>query len=104
MVKDGGVKKKYGHENTSKGKGQVMATLSAPRVYDNGNNKGNDKKVKPKRVMTENQYFKCHEVGHWRHNCPKHHEAGGHKSEVPRLQGSACKFTFRYYQDNFKLL
>ncbi|KAJ9563625.1 hypothetical protein OSB04_008785 [Centaurea solstitialis] len=62
MVKNGEVKKKRGHGNTSKGKGQVLATLSAPNVYDIGKGKG--KKVKPNRIITENQYFKCHEVGH----------------------------------------
>ncbi|KAJ9558418.1 hypothetical protein OSB04_013032 [Centaurea solstitialis] len=62
MVKNGEVKKKRGHGNASKGKGQVLATLSAPSVYDIGKGKG--KKVKPNRVITENQYFKCHEVGH----------------------------------------
>ncbi|KAJ9556650.1 hypothetical protein OSB04_011264 [Centaurea solstitialis] len=51
MVRDGGVKKKHGHGGTSKGKGPVQTTQSAP---------------------------KCHEVGHWRHNCPKRYEAVVH--------------------------
>ncbi|KAJ9544625.1 hypothetical protein OSB04_024332 [Centaurea solstitialis] len=76
MVKNGEVKKKRGHGNASKGKGQVLATLSAPSVYNNGKEKSKGKKVKSNRVMTKIQYCKCHEVGYWRHNCPKHYEAG----------------------------
>ncbi|KAJ9546610.1 hypothetical protein OSB04_019153 [Centaurea solstitialis] len=40
MVKNGEVKKKRGHGNTSKGKDQVLATLSAPSVYHIGKGKG----------------------------------------------------------------
>ncbi|KAJ9547192.1 hypothetical protein OSB04_019735 [Centaurea solstitialis] len=40
MVKNGEVKKKHGHGNTSKGKDQVLATLSAPSVYHIGKGKG----------------------------------------------------------------
>ncbi|KAJ9566349.1 hypothetical protein OSB04_002315 [Centaurea solstitialis] len=81
MVKNGEVRKKCGHGNTSKGKGQVLATLSAPRVNNNGKGKSKGKKVKSNRVMTKIQYFKCHEVGYWRHNCPKHYEACINTSE-----------------------
>ncbi|KAJ9566792.1 LOW QUALITY PROTEIN: hypothetical protein OSB04_002758 [Centaurea solstitialis] len=73
MVRDGGVKKKHGHGGTSKGKGPVQA--SAPKVRENGKGKGKDKKVKPNKARTENRCFTCNEVGHWRQNCPKRHEA-----------------------------
>ncbi|KAJ9557061.1 hypothetical protein OSB04_011675 [Centaurea solstitialis] len=82
VVKNGEVKKKRGHGNTSKGRGQVLATLSAPRVNNNGKGKSKGKKVKSNRVMTKIQYFKCHEVGHWRHNCPKRYEAGINTSGI----------------------
>ncbi|KAJ9547328.1 hypothetical protein OSB04_019871 [Centaurea solstitialis] len=62
MVRDGGVKKKHGHGGTSKGKGPVQAIPSAP-------------KVKPNKARSENRCFTCNEVGHWRQNCPKRHEA-----------------------------
>ncbi|KAJ9539177.1 hypothetical protein OSB04_031910 [Centaurea solstitialis] len=32
--------------------------------------------------MTENRCFKCHEIGHWRHNCPKHRETGINASGI----------------------
>ncbi|KAJ9541347.1 LOW QUALITY PROTEIN: hypothetical protein OSB04_027853 [Centaurea solstitialis] len=75
MVKEGGVKKKCGHRNTSKGKDQVQ---SVPKAVDNGKRKGKGKgkKVKVNRAKTENRCFRCHEVGHWRQNCPKRHETG----------------------------
>ncbi|KAJ9561493.1 hypothetical protein OSB04_006653 [Centaurea solstitialis] len=73
MVKDGGVKKKNGHASTSKGKGPVQAIQSAPKK---GKSKGKGKKVKPNKARTENRCFTCNEVGHWRQNCPKRHEAG----------------------------
>ena len=71
MVKDGGVKKKNGHASTSKGKGPVQAIQSAPKK-----GKGKGKKVKPNKARTENRCFICNEIGHWRQNCPKRHEAG----------------------------
>ncbi|KAJ9554240.1 hypothetical protein OSB04_018285, partial [Centaurea solstitialis] len=73
MVRDGGVKKKNGHASTSKGKGPVQAVQSAPKK---GKGKGKGKKVKPNKARTENRCFTCNEVGHWRQNCPKRHEAG----------------------------
>ncbi|KAJ9549517.1 hypothetical protein OSB04_022060 [Centaurea solstitialis] len=73
MVKDGGVKKKNGHASTSKGKGPVQAIQSAPKK---GKGKGKGKKVKPNKARTENRCFICNEIGHWRQNCPKRHEAG----------------------------
>ncbi|KAJ9539056.1 hypothetical protein OSB04_031789 [Centaurea solstitialis] len=73
MVRDGGVKKKHGHTSTSKGKGPVQAVQSAPKK---GKGKGKGKKVKPNKARTENRCFTCNEVGHWRQNCPKRHEAG----------------------------
>ncbi|KAJ9543932.1 hypothetical protein OSB04_023639 [Centaurea solstitialis] len=75
MVRDGGVKKKNGHTSTSKGKGPVQAVQSAPKVHNNGKGKGKGKKVKPNKARTENRCFTCNEVGHWRQNCPKRHEA-----------------------------
>ncbi|KAJ9566272.1 hypothetical protein OSB04_002238 [Centaurea solstitialis] len=44
MVKDGGVKKKRGQRNTSKGKGQVQASQSVPKTDDNRKGKGEGKK------------------------------------------------------------
>ncbi|KAJ9565413.1 hypothetical protein OSB04_001379 [Centaurea solstitialis] len=75
MVRDGGVKKKNGHTSISKGKGPVQAVQSAPKK---GKGKGKGKKVKPNKSSTENRCFTCNEVGHWRQNCPKHHEAGSY--------------------------
>ncbi|KAJ9544419.1 hypothetical protein OSB04_024126 [Centaurea solstitialis] len=72
MVKDGGVKKKNGQASTSKGKGPVQAIQSAPKK---GKSKGKGKKVKPNKARTENRCFICNEIGHWRQNCPKRHEA-----------------------------
>ncbi|KAJ9538526.1 hypothetical protein OSB04_031259 [Centaurea solstitialis] len=79
MVKDGGVKKKNGHASTSKGKGPVQAIQSAPKK---GKGKGKGKKVKPNKARTENRCFICNEIGHWRQNCPKRHEA----VDLPGLQ------------------
>ncbi|KAJ9561184.1 LOW QUALITY PROTEIN: hypothetical protein OSB04_006344 [Centaurea solstitialis] len=70
MVRDGGLKKKHGHGGTGKGKGP-----SAPKVRENIKGKGKGKKVKPNKARTENRCFTCNEVGHWRQNCPKRHEA-----------------------------
>ncbi|KAJ9552707.1 LOW QUALITY PROTEIN: hypothetical protein OSB04_016752 [Centaurea solstitialis] len=53
MVRDGGVKKKHGHGNTSRGKGQVQASQSVPKVIDNCKGKGKGKKVKPNKARTE---------------------------------------------------
>ncbi|KAJ9548756.1 hypothetical protein OSB04_021299 [Centaurea solstitialis] len=74
MVRDGGVKKKRGQRNTSKGKDQVQVSQSVPKAVDNRKGKGKGKKVKVNKVKAENRCFTCHEVGHWRHNCPKRHE------------------------------
>ncbi|KAJ9557422.1 hypothetical protein OSB04_012036 [Centaurea solstitialis] len=75
LVRDGGVKKKHGHGGISKGKGPVQAIQNAPKVRENGKGKGKGKKVKPNKARTENRCFTCNEVGHWRQNCPKRHEA-----------------------------
>ncbi|KAJ9567725.1 hypothetical protein OSB04_003691 [Centaurea solstitialis] len=77
MVRDGGVKKKRGQRNTSKGKDQVQVSQSVPKAVDNRKGKGKGKKVKVNKAKTENRCFTCHEVGHWRHNCPKRHETVG---------------------------
>ncbi|KAJ9547778.1 hypothetical protein OSB04_020321 [Centaurea solstitialis] len=83
MVKDGWVKKKNGHASTSKGKGPVQAIQSAPKK---GKGKGKGKKVKPNKARTENRCFTCNEVGHWRQNCPKRHEAGRNHSSTQQLR------------------
>ncbi|KAJ9539238.1 hypothetical protein OSB04_031971 [Centaurea solstitialis] len=75
MVRDGGVKKKHGHGGISKGKGLVQTVQNAPKVRENGKGKGKGKKVKPNKARTDNRCFTCNEVGHWRQNCPKRHEA-----------------------------
>ncbi|KAJ9545435.1 hypothetical protein OSB04_025142 [Centaurea solstitialis] len=92
MVKDGGVKKKRGQRNTSKGKGQVQASQSVPKVANNGNGKGKGKgkKVKVNKARTENRCFRCHEVGHWRQNCPKRHETGFRRlSILPQIYAAS---------------
>ncbi|KAJ9556466.1 hypothetical protein OSB04_011080 [Centaurea solstitialis] len=76
MVRDGGVKKKRGQRNTSKGKDQVQVSQSVPKAVDNRKGKGKGKKGKVNKAKAENRCFTCHEVGHWRHNCPKRHETG----------------------------
>ncbi|KAJ9563430.1 hypothetical protein OSB04_008590 [Centaurea solstitialis] len=83
MVKDGGVKKKNGQASTSKGKGPVQAIQSAPKK---GKGKGKGKKVKPNKARTENRCFICNEIGHWRQNCPKRHEAGRNHSSTQQLR------------------
>ncbi|KAJ9552451.1 hypothetical protein OSB04_016496, partial [Centaurea solstitialis] len=83
MVKNGGVKKKNGHASTSKGKGPVQAIQSAPKK---GKGKGKGKKVKPNKARTENRCFICNEIGHWRQNCPKRHEAGRNHSSAQQLR------------------
>src|SRR5581483_6099671 len=82
MVKDGGVKKKRGQRNTSKGKGQVQVSQSVPKIADNDKGKGKGKKVKVNKAKTENRCFRCHEVGHWRQNCPMRHETGINTSDI----------------------
>ncbi|KAJ9558403.1 hypothetical protein OSB04_013017 [Centaurea solstitialis] len=96
MVKDGGVKKKNGHASTSKGKGPVQAIQSAPKK---GKGKGKGKKVKPNKARTENRCFICNEIGHWRQNCPKRHEAGRNHSSTQQLRKVAV-YIFR----NWKLV
>ncbi|KAJ9539406.1 hypothetical protein OSB04_032139 [Centaurea solstitialis] len=99
MVKDGGVKKKRGHGNTDKGKGQVQVSQSVPKVVEKGKGKGKGKKVKANKARTENRCFRCHEVGHWRQNCPKRHEAGMNTSvrieitHVSLIRGSIKNLT-----------
>ncbi|KAJ9561425.1 hypothetical protein OSB04_006585 [Centaurea solstitialis] len=83
MVKDGRVKKKNGQTSTSKGKGPVQAIQSAPKK---GKGKGKGKKVKPNKARTENRCFICNEIGHWRQNCPKRHEAGRNHSSTQQLR------------------
>ncbi|KAJ9544596.1 hypothetical protein OSB04_024303 [Centaurea solstitialis] len=83
MVKDGGVKNKNGQASTSKGKGPVQAIQSAPKK---GKGKGKGKKVKPNKARTENRCFICNEIGHWRQNCPKRHEAGRNHSSTQQLR------------------
>ncbi|KAJ9548848.1 hypothetical protein OSB04_021391 [Centaurea solstitialis] len=83
MVKDGGVKKKNGQASTSKGKGPAQAIQSAPKK---GKSKGKGKKVKPNKARTENRCFICNEIGHWRQNCPKRHEAGRNHSSTQQLR------------------
>ncbi|KAJ9546983.1 hypothetical protein OSB04_019526 [Centaurea solstitialis] len=74
MVKEGGVKKKRGQRYNGKGKGQVQVSQNVPNAVDNSKSKGKGKKVKVNKTKTENRWFRCHEVGHWRQNCPKRHE------------------------------
>ncbi|KAJ9536567.1 LOW QUALITY PROTEIN: hypothetical protein OSB04_un000266 [Centaurea solstitialis] len=74
-------KEKRGHENTSKGKSQPQANQSVTKVENNDERKGKGKKVKPNKARAENRCFRCHEVGHWRQNCPKRHKAGINASE-----------------------
>ncbi|KAJ9567138.1 hypothetical protein OSB04_003104 [Centaurea solstitialis] len=97
MVRDGGVKKKNGHTSTSKGKGPVQAVQSAPKK---GKGKGKGKKVKPNKARTENRCFTCNEIGHWRQNCPKRHEADKHVSR-PKSNSPEKEFTqyFKYLED-----
>ncbi|KAJ9552032.1 hypothetical protein OSB04_016077 [Centaurea solstitialis] len=98
MVRDGGAKKKHGHTSTSKGKGPVQAIQGAPKVHNNGKGKGKGKgkKVKPIKARTENRCFTCNEVGHWRQNCPKLHEAGRSHSSTQQLRKIAVQsYIFR---------
>ncbi|KAJ9542608.1 LOW QUALITY PROTEIN: hypothetical protein OSB04_029114 [Centaurea solstitialis] len=71
-----GAKRKRGYGNTSKGKSQPPASQSVTKVENNDEHKGKGKKVKPNKARTENRCFRCHEIGHWRQNCPKRHKAG----------------------------
>ncbi|KAJ9544528.1 hypothetical protein OSB04_024235 [Centaurea solstitialis] len=79
VTQDGGVKKKHGHGSTNKGNGPIQAIQSAPKVRENIKGKGKGKMVKPNKARTDNRCFTCNEIGHWRQNCPKHHEAGNQK-------------------------
>ncbi|KAJ9551930.1 hypothetical protein OSB04_015975 [Centaurea solstitialis] len=81
MVGDGGAKRKRRHGNTGKGKSQSQASQSVTKVENNDERKGKGKKVKPNKARTENRCFICHELGHWRQNCPKRHKAGNNASE-----------------------
>ncbi|KAJ9557737.1 hypothetical protein OSB04_012351, partial [Centaurea solstitialis] len=64
MVRDGGVKKKHGHGGISKGKGPVQTVQNAPKVRENGKDKGKGKKVKPNKSRIENRCFTCNEVAY----------------------------------------
>ncbi|KAJ9560202.1 hypothetical protein OSB04_005362 [Centaurea solstitialis] len=86
MVRDGGVKKKRRQRNTSKGKDQVQVSQSVPKAVDNRKGKGKGKKVKVNKAKAENRCFTCHEVGHWRHNCPKRHETDFRKKSLSTQQ------------------
>ncbi|KAJ9545659.1 hypothetical protein OSB04_025366 [Centaurea solstitialis] len=89
MVRDGGAKRKRGHGNTSKGKSQPQASQSVTKVENNDERKGKGKKVKPNKARTENRCFRCHELGHWRQNCPKRHKAGNNASGFPHRKTRA---------------
>ncbi|KAJ9539019.1 hypothetical protein OSB04_031752 [Centaurea solstitialis] len=80
MVGDGRAKRKRGHGNTSKGKSQSQASQSVTKVENDDKRKGKGKKVKPNNAKTENMCFICHELGHWRRNCPKRHKEGNNAS------------------------
>ncbi|KAJ9536631.1 hypothetical protein OSB04_un000180 [Centaurea solstitialis] len=80
MVGDGRAKRKRGHGNTSKGKSHPQASQSVTKVENDDKRKGKGKKVKPNNAKTENRCFICHELGHWRRNCPKRHKEGNNAS------------------------
>ncbi|KAJ9544882.1 hypothetical protein OSB04_024589 [Centaurea solstitialis] len=82
MVGDGRAKRKRGHGNTSKGKSQPQASQSVTKVENDDKRKGKGKKVKPNNAKTENRCFICHELGHWRRNCPKRHKEGNNASGI----------------------
>ncbi|KAJ9553009.1 hypothetical protein OSB04_017054 [Centaurea solstitialis] len=93
MVRDGGVKKKHGHGGTNKGNGPVQAVQSAPKVRENIKGKGKGKKVKPNKARTENRCFTCNEIGHWRQNCQKRHEAENSELvQISKVQGNMVKY------------
>ncbi|KAJ9539344.1 hypothetical protein OSB04_032077 [Centaurea solstitialis] len=69
--------------NKNKTKDVLMAIQSAPKK---GKSKGKGKKVKPNKARTENRCFICNEIGHWRQNCPKRHEAGRNHSSTQQLR------------------
>ncbi|KAJ9566408.1 hypothetical protein OSB04_002374 [Centaurea solstitialis] len=101
MVGDGGAKRKRRHGNTSKGKSQPQASQSVTKVENNDKRKCKGKKVKPNKTMTENRCFKCHEIGHWRHNYPKHREAGSNASGLnPTRRNSVWSFTGGFISSN----
>ncbi|KAJ9560965.1 hypothetical protein OSB04_006125 [Centaurea solstitialis] len=98
MVRDGGAKRKRRHGNTSKGKSQSQASQSVTKVDNNDERKGKGKKVKPNKARTKNRCFRCHELGHWRQNCPKRHKAGNNASGL-RSQLFSCQFDTRIPQN-----
>ncbi|KAJ9553286.1 LOW QUALITY PROTEIN: hypothetical protein OSB04_017331 [Centaurea solstitialis] len=67
----------------------VQAVQSAPKK---GKGKGKGKKVKPNKARTENRCFTCNEVGHWRQNCPKRHEAVSSSLSLSLSQIGAAPF------------
>ncbi|KAJ9538129.1 hypothetical protein OSB04_030862 [Centaurea solstitialis] len=112
MVGDGGAKRKRRHGNTSKGKSQSQASQSVTKVENNDERKGKGKKVKSNKARTENRCFICHELGHWRQNCPKRHKAGNNASarafqitaeeardEVPKARARAFQITAEEARD-----
>ncbi|KAJ9544893.1 hypothetical protein OSB04_024600 [Centaurea solstitialis] len=99
MVGDGGAKRKRRHGNTSKGRSQSQASQSVTKVENNDEHKGKGKKVKPNKARTENRCFICHELGHWRQNCPKRHKAGNNASVRLRSQLFSCQFDTRITQN-----
>ncbi|KAJ9536306.1 hypothetical protein OSB04_un000515 [Centaurea solstitialis] len=103
MVKEGGVKNKHGQRNTSKGKGQVQVSQSVPKTDDNRKSKGKRKKVKVNKAKTENRCFRCHEVGHWRHNCPKRHETDFRQKSLSTQQPRKVAELSLHVQGNLEL-
>ncbi|KAJ9544943.1 hypothetical protein OSB04_024650 [Centaurea solstitialis] len=106
MVRDGGVKKKHGQGSISKGKGPAPAIQNAPKVCENVKRKGKGKKVKANKARTENRCFTCNEVGHWRQNCPKRHEAGSHsqmKYRDAKGKANIPKFMNNEFMNSFSL-
>ncbi|KAJ9544176.1 hypothetical protein OSB04_023883 [Centaurea solstitialis] len=86
----------------NKTKDVPMAVQNAPKVRENGKGKGKGKKVKPNRARTKNRCFTCNEVGHWRQNCPKRHEADFRKkSLVYTATKESCSFTL-HVQGNWE--
>ncbi|KAJ9568333.1 hypothetical protein OSB04_004299 [Centaurea solstitialis] len=90
MVGDGRAKRKRGHGNTSKGKSHPQASQSVTKVKNDDERKGKGKKVKPNNAKTENRCFICHELGHWRRNCPRRHKEGNNASD---FRSKSCIYT-----------
>ncbi|KAJ9548601.1 hypothetical protein OSB04_021144 [Centaurea solstitialis] len=90
---------RYQHTSTSKGKGPVQAVQNAPKK---GKGKGKGKKVKPNKARTENRCFTCNEVGHWRQNCPKHHEAG--MKLVPSFHSKLVRDNLSWWEPDKNIL